>query len=401
MKRTKGGVTAPQGFTAAGAHVGIKSSPLFDLALIVSELEGPIAGVFTKNQIPAAPVILDRLHLKKHQGQAIIINSGNANACTGSQGLLDAEEMAKLVAHRLDTTPTNVFVGSTGVIGPRLPMPVIRKGIPFLMQRLRKSGHRDAAQAIMTTDTTIKEVAIQTQIGKKLVTIGGMAKGSGMIHPDMATMLAYFTTDAVIKPSTLQASLQQAVNSSFNTISVDGEMSTNDTVLCLANGLAQNPLIQGNSSDRDQFQQVLNDVCHVLAMKICEDGEGATKVVEILVQGARSHKEAKQIANTLATSPLVKTALFGEDPNWGRFIAAIGRAGPIVQPNSVQIAFDGVTIVRNGQQTNPTTERQVQRVMRRKTFSVTITVGTGNASAKVWTTDFSYEYVKINASYRS
>ncbi|WP_447968742.1 bifunctional glutamate N-acetyltransferase/amino-acid acetyltransferase ArgJ [Nitrospira sp. M1] len=401
MKHTNGGVTAPKGFKASGIHAGIKASPLFDLALLVSDIEGPMAGVFTQNKIPAAPVILDRLHLKKPFGQALIVNSGNANACTGAPGLQDAEEMAALVAKRLDIPPTSVFVGSTGVIGPRLPMPAIRKGIPVLMQQLRKSGHRDAARAIMTTDTTIKEMAVQTRIGKQLVSIGGMAKGSGMIHPDMATMLAYITTDAAIHPNTLQALLREAVDSSFNTISVDGETSTNDTVLCLANGMAENPMIQAHSADQKNFHQALNHLCQALAMKICQDGEGATKVVEILVRGTKNEQDAKQIAKTLATSPLVKTALFGEDPNWGRFMVAIGRSGPAIQPKHIAIAFDNVTMVKNGQEIMPTKERDVQRVMKKKSYTITITVGKGKASTKVWTTDFSYDYVKINASYRS
>jgi len=401
MKRTKGGITAPKGFMASGIHAGIKASSLLDLALLVSDVGGPAAGVFTKNRIPAAPVILDRLHLKKQFGRAIIINSGNANACTGAHGLKDAEEMAKLVANRLAISSTSVFVGSTGVIGPKLPMPAIRKGIPVLMQQLRKSGHRDAARAIMTTDTTLKEIAVQTRIGKQLVTIGGMAKGSGMIHPDMATMLAYVTTDAAIQPKTLQASLQEAVNVSFNTISVDGETSTNDTVLCLANGLAQNPIIQSHSADHKTFQHALNELCQTLAMKICQDGEGATKIVEILVQGAKNDHDAKLITKTIATSPLVKTALFGEDPNWGRFMVAIGRAGPAIQPEQIEISFDHVKMVKNGQEMIPSTERQVQRVMKKKSYTITIKVGKGKAAAKVWTTDFSYDYVKINASYRS
>ncbi|GJL55430.1 MAG: arginine biosynthesis bifunctional protein ArgJ [Nitrospirales bacterium] len=401
MTRTNGGVTAPKGFKASGIHAGIKAAPILDLALLVSDVEGPIAGVFTNNRIPAAPVILDRLHLKKPYGQAMIINSGNANACTGAQGLLDAEEMAILVAKRLDIPPTSVFVGSTGVIGPRLSMPAIRNGIPLLMQRLRKSGHRDAARAIMTTDTTMKEIAVHTRIGKHLVSIGGMAKGSGMIHPDMATMLAYITTDAAIHPTVLQALLREAVDSSFNTISVDGETSTNDTVLCLANGMAGNPMLQAQTGNAKIFQLALNHVCQTLAMKICQDGEGATKIVEILVRGAKKDHDAKQIAKTLATSPLVKTALFGEDPNWGRFMVAIGRSGPAIQPKHIEIAFENVTMVKNGQEVTPSKERQVQRVMKKKSYTISIKVGKGKGSSKVWTTDFSYDYVKINASYRS
>ncbi len=401
MKQIKGGVTAPLGFLASGIHCGVKASPLLDLALIVSENEGPIAGVFTKNHIPAAPVLLDKKHLKKHIGRAIFVNSGNANACTGEQGKNDAEEMAQLIATQLETPQFKVFIGSTGVIGPCLPMPKIQKGVHALMNRLRRSGHRDAATAIMTTDTTVKEVAVRTKIGEKLVTIGGMAKGSGMIHPDMATMLAYITTDVSITPNLLQASLNQAVKLSFNCISVDGETSTNDTVLCLANGLAKNPVIRTRSADWIQFQQALHHVCHTLAMKICQDGEGSTKVVELFVQGARNHSDAKQIANTIATSPLVKTALFGEDPNWGRFLMAIGRSGPSIQASQIRISLDGVSIVEDGKETNPSKERQAQRVMRKKSYSIHMTVGSGRGQARVWTTDMSYDYIKINASYRS
>lgn len=401
MKRINGGVTAPLGFLASGLHCGIKATPCLDLALIVSEQEGSIAGVFTKNKIPAAPVTLDRLHLKKQVGRAILVNSGNANACTGIQGQQDARTMASLVASQLNIPHHQVFVGSTGVIGPCLPMKKIQKSVPLLMKQLRKTGHRDAAAAIMTTDTRAKEVAIRVSIGGKQITIGGMAKGSGMIHPNMATMLGYITTDASITPTLLQASLNQAVDSSFNCISVDGETSTNDTVLCLANGMANNSHFRKQSTEYKKFQEALNYVCHTLAMKICQDGEGATKVVELLVHGAKNHLDAKQIANTVATSPLVKTALFGEDPNWGRLLMAIGRAEVPIQEKQIQISLNGVKIVENGMETHPPMERQAQRVMRQKNFSIHIIVGKGKGEARVWTTDLSYDYIKINASYRS
>ena len=401
IKPVKGGVTAPLGFLAAGVSCGIKPPPLLDLALIVSEKDGPVAGVFTKNRIPAAPVILDRRHLKKRIGRAIIVNSGNANACTGTQGIQDSKEMAMLVAKGIGSSCTKIFVGSTGVIGPRLPLTKIRQGFPFLLKRLRKSGYREAAQAIMTTDTTIKETAVQTKIDGKIVTIGGMAKGSGMIHPDMATMLAYVTTDAAITAKVLQSCLHQAVETSFNCISVDGETSTNDTVLCLANGLSENAIIQTSSLDCRKFQDALNYVCQSLAMKICQDGEGATKIVQFLVEGAPNTHDAKQIANTLATSPLVKTALFGEDVNWGRIIMAIGRSGPPIQTDQLAIKFDNITILQKGKETKPSQERKAQKVMRKKTFTITVRVGKGKGKAKIWTTDLSYDYVKINASYRS
>ena len=400
-RRLHGGITAPKGFLAAGIHSGIKKTAQRDLALVTSEIPGPIAGVFTKNTIPAAPVILDRQHLKKGVGQAIIINSGNANAFTGTDGLTHAREMAQLVAAQLGIPKHRVFVGSTGVIGIPLSMPPIRKGIPVLASRLRKTGQRDAAQAIMTTDTRPKTIAVQQRISGKLVTIGGMAKGSGMIHPDMATMLAYLTTDAVIDQKTLQKTLQTVTDQTFNCISVDGETSTNDTVLCLANGMAGNQTIRPTGSAHKQFQKLLHEACHYLAMEVCRDGEGATKTIEITVTEAASHKAARQFAHTLATSPLVKTAIFGADPNWGRIIAALGRSGCPLRPDRIVIAFNQLTIVKNGQGLGPRIEQQVQKIMQRPSFTIAVSLGMGKGAATQWTTDLTYDYVKINASYRS
>jgi len=400
-KQLHGGITAPKGFLAAGIHSGIKKTAQRDLALVTSEIPGPIAGIFTKNTIPAAPVILDRQHLKKGVGQAIIINSGNANAFTGIDGLEHALEMAQLVAGQLGIPKHRVFVGSTGVIGIPLSMPPIRKGIPVLASRLKKTGHRDAAQAIMTTDTRPKTIAVQQRIGGKLVTIGGMAKGSGMIHPDMATMLAYLTTDAVINQKTLQKTLQTVADQTFNCISVDGETSTNDTVLCLANGMAGNQAIRSTVSAHKQFQKLLHEACHYLAMEVCRDGEGATKTIEIKVTEAASHKAARQFAHTLATSPLVKTAIFGADPNWGRIIAALGRSGYPLRPDRIVIAFNQLTIVKDGQGLGPRIERQVQKIMERPSFTIAVSLGMGKGTATQWTTDLTYDYVKINASYRS
>ena len=277
VKKITGGVTAPTGFLAAGIHAGIKPAPLLDLALLASTHPAVMAGVFTQNRIMAAPVLLGRRQLKKHTGQAIIVNSGNANALTGSQGMTDAMEMRKLVSTTLRLPVSSVFVGSTGVIGRPLPMPVIRQAIPPLTRLLSRSGHKPAAQAIMTTDTIHKEVALQAKIGQRTITIGGMAKGSGMIHPDMATMLAYLTTDASIAPLALQAALTQVVNETFNCISVDGDSSTNDTVLCLANGQAGNPTIQRGSPQWETFYGLLYEACLSLSLQICRDGEGCTK----------------------------------------------------------------------------------------------------------------------------
>ncbi|WP_447972512.1 bifunctional glutamate N-acetyltransferase/amino-acid acetyltransferase ArgJ [Nitrospira sp. Kam-Ns4a] len=401
VRAIRGGVTAPRGFLAAGVHAGIKKRPLLDLALVVSEREGPVAGLFTRNHVAAAPVVLDRQHLRHGRGRAIVVNSGNANACTGARGLADAREMADLVARALDVDRRTVYVGSTGVIGRVLPIARIRRAVPALVAGLTRRGGRQAAQAILTTDLKVKEAAFQARIGGRLVTVGGMAKGSGMIHPDMATMLAYLTTDAAIERSTLQGALAAAVDTSFNCISVDGDTSTNDTVLCLANGLAGNPPLRRGSRELPTFQRLLERTCHELAMQVCRDGEGVTKVVEIAVTGARTRAEAKQVARTVGTSSLVKTALFGEDANWGRILAAVGRAGVPVNPDRITVAYAGVPIYRAGAGLGPAAERRLDRIVRRREFTITIDLGQGSGTFRLWTTDLSYDYVRINAAYRT
>lgn len=401
MKSIRGGATAPLGFLASGVHCGIKKSPILDLALIVSSEPGPIAGLFTTNRLAAAPVLLDRLHLRCGTGQAVIVNSGNANACTGPQGLADAEEMAHLVAQRLNVEPHTVFVGSTGVIGQPLPMARIREGIPRVMSRARRTGGREAARAILTTDLKTKEAAASARIAGRTVTVGGMAKGSGMIHPDMATMLAYVTTDAAIEQAALQQALVASTNRSFNCISVDGDTSTNDTVLCLANSMARNFIIRAGSSEATEFQRLLDTVCFALAIKVCRDGEGVTKIVQLVVTGAKTTEDAKQIAKTIGTSCLVKTALFGEDANWGRIIAALGRSGIPIEPHRIALAFDGVPMVKSGVGLGRSAEQRISRVVRRKEFTISLDLGQGAATARLWTTDLSYDYIKINASYRS
>ena len=395
------GVTAPLGFYAAGIHCGIKKPGILDLALCVSKVSGPIAGVFTTNRVAAAPVLLDRRHLRKHVGRAIIVNSGNANACTGKQGLLAATSMATSVARELTIPVEQVFVGSTGVIGRVLPIERITAAIPNLISHLSVKGGRQAAQAILTTDLQPKTVTIQGRIGGRLVTIGGMAKGSGMIHPNMATMLAYLTTDVAIAPSLFQAALTSAVDQSFNCITVDGDTSTNDTVLCLANGLAKNRLISRKTRDYVEFERLLTSAAQSLALMICRDGEGVTKVVKILVEGAKTPAMAKQVAVTIATSNLVKTALFGEDANWGRVMGAIGRSGVLIDPNKITVRFDDVLMVKQGVGVGLDAEAAIARVFKRKEFTITVHVGQGRAQAHMWTTDLSYDYVRINASYRS
>jgi len=401
VTKARGGVTAPRGFAAAGIHCGIKKKRLPDLALLVSERNGPVAGVFTTNRLAAASVTLNRLQLRRRTARAVLVNSGNANAVTGKRGYDDAVEMARLVAKRLKIAPHTVFVGSTGVIGQSLPMARIRQGVPALIKQVRRAGGHDAAKAILTTDLRTKEAAYSARIGGAKVTIGGMAKGSGMIHPDMATMLAYVTTDAAIEQPALQQALVAAVAKSFNCISVDGDSSTNDTVLCMANGLAGNRTLRKGSAALAVFQRLLDRVCLDLAMKIIRDGEGVTKVVKLAVTGARTQADAKRIAATIGTSLLVKTALFGEDANWGRIAAAIGRAGVAIDPRRIALAFDGVPIVKAGMPLGAPAQRKIDRIVKNREFTITIAVGSGPAAATLWTTDLSYEYVRINASYRS
>lgn len=395
------GITAPLGFRAAGLHCGIKKAGVLDLALVVSDRSGPIGGVFTTNRVVAAPVALDRLHLRHGVGRAILINSGNANACTGRPGMAAAQRTAAVVARTLGIPIHEVFIGSTGVIGRPLPVDRIIKAVPALVERVSSLGGLSAARAILTTDLEPKAIARRARINGRTVIIGGMAKGSGMIHPAMATMLGYLTTDAAITRTALQRALTQAVDDSFNCISVDGDTSTNDTVLCLANGLAGNrPITEGTSAFR-QFARLLTEACQPLALAICRDGEGVTKVVRIEVEGAGTTLQARQVANTIGTSNLVKTALFGEDANWGRVMAAVGRAGVTINPAKINVSFGGVPMVRNGVGLGPSAERRIAKVFHRKEFTIQVKLGQGHHRSHLWTTDLSYDYVRINASYRS
>lgn len=400
-RSVKGGITAARGYLAAGMHAGIKKPPLPDLALVVSERPASVAGLFTTNRVAAAPVLLDRQHLRRGRARAIIVNSGNANACTGARGLADAREMAALVAARLGIPRQEVFVGSTGVIGRPLPIAQVRRSLPALAARLRRNGGREAATAILTTDLRPKEAAVRATIGRCVVTVGGMAKGSGMIHPDMATMLAYLTTDAMVEPPALQQALAQAVRCSFNCISVDGDTSTNDTVLLLANGMAKTGPLRPGSREWPAFQRMVDEVCLSLALQICRDGEGVTKLIEVVIRGARTERDAQLAANAVATSCLVKTAMFGEDANWGRILAAIGRSGAAVDPRRLSLSLGGVPIVRAGTGLGPAAERAVARAVKRAEITVTADLHLGRATARRWTTDLTYDYVRINASYRS
>jgi glutamate N-acetyltransferase/amino-acid N-acetyltransferase len=315
--------------------------------------------------------------------------------------LAAAKKTARLLARHIGVPSHQVFIGSTGVIGRVLPVNRIIKSMPQLLTRLSDRGGPDAARAIMTTDIRPKSIALQDTIGNRLITIGGMAKGSGMIHPNMATMLAYFTTDASITRSALQQALTLAVNESFNCITVDGDTSTNDTVLCMANGMAQNRKIKEGTVAFRRFLLLLTEACQSLALAICRDGEGVTKVVNIEVTGAATVAQARQVAQTIATSNLVKTALFGEDANWGRVMAAIGRAGVPIAPSKLSLSFGGVSMVKKGMGLGLAAEDRIAKVFRQKEFTIRVGLGQGRHQAHIWTTDLSFDYIRINASYRS
>ena len=392
-------ITSPKGFLASGVRAGIKEKGE-DLALIVSEKPAAGAGVFTTNLFSAAPVVISRSRLPSSSARAIIANSGNANACTGNQGIQDALEMASETARVLGVAAEDVLVASTGIIGRRMPMDNIRYGIARAVALLSVDGGSAAARAIMTTDTRPKEALVELSIGGAQVRIGGIAKGAGMICPNMATMLCFITSDVAITPQMLQFCLSRAVNISFNCLTVDGDTSTNDSVIMLANGLANNPLISSPGPVLDEFQAALDSVAVSLAKQIARDGEGATKLVEITVEGANSFEDARQIAKTVANSALVKTALFGCDPNWGRILAAAGRSGVPLDPKSVSLKLGDILLVDGGEPL-PLSESEAHKLLQNAEVSILLSVGDGPGNATVWTCDFSYDYIKINAEYHT
>lgn len=398
MEKIDGGLSTVPGFKSSGIHCGIKKDGKNDLALIFSEISAVVAGVFTQNKIKAAPVTLNMEKLKKGQGAAVIINSGNANACTGIQGLKDAEKIVETVAAKLNITQESTFISSTGIIGKPLPMEKILFNIPALIDSLNQNGGKEAAKAIMTTDTFPKEIAVREYIDGKPVTMAGIAKGAGMIHPDMATMLSFIVTDINIKQHSLQKALKSSVEKSFNMITIDGDTSTNDTVLILANGVAGNKEIEWGTPEFSKIQAMLDYVTQSLAKMIVKDGEGATKFVEIKVRGARYFKEAKKIAFTIANSSLVKTAFFGENPNWGRIMAAIGSTGIEIEEDKIAISFNDLKIVEGGIGLKQV-ESSILDILKKDSFAVTIDLGLGEEEALIWATDLSCEYVEINAHY--
>jgi glutamate N-acetyltransferase/amino-acid N-acetyltransferase len=399
MKKIDGAITAPKGFKAAGVRCGIKQHGK-DVTLVYSDAPAVSAALFTTNKIKAAPVLVSIEHAKAGKAQAIVANAGNANCCTGNQGLADAKEMTELAAKALGLSPEEVLVCSTGIIGHYLPMDLVRVGIADAASALSPEGGPGAAEAIMTTDTKPKAVACEIEIGGVPVRIGGIAKGVGMIEPNVATMFCFVTTDAAISRDLLQESLALAAEVSFNSLTVDGDTSTNDTVIALANGLAENPVIDTEGPELETFQEALDLVCEELTRMMARDGEGATKLVEVVVKNAPSYPDAKKMAKTIANSPLVKTATFGKDPNWGRVMAAAGRSGAPLDPTTVDLYFGDVKIIENGapQGVDPEVAR---KPMLADELAITVDLKMGEAESRVFTCDFSYEYVKINAEYHT
>jgi len=392
-KNVSGGITAPQDFMAAGVNCGLKKRKK-DLALIYSAVPCVVAGLFTKNRVKAAPVLVTQKRVSKGTAQAVIINSGNANCCTGKRGEADAIKMADMIAKELGISAKSVLVCSTGRIGEYVPVDKIAEGVPRLVKKLSKKEFKDAAEAILTTDLVTKHVAVEFLVGKRKVTIGAIAKGSGMIQPNIATMLVFIATDAVISRAFMHRALKRAVSKSFNRITVDGDMSTNDTVLILANGAAGNTEINVEKSG-GKFQNALAFVCRSLARKIVEDGEGATKFITVRVERAKSKKDAEAVARAIANSPLVKTAIYGETPNWGRIMASIGSSGIKLNPAKTNVFINKLQFVKSGARAKYD-EKIARAVMKGREINVRVDLASGRSAEEIWTCDFSRKYVDIN-----
>ena len=397
MKTIDGTIASPLGFSADGLHAGFKKKKL-DFGWIVSEVPASVAGVYTTNKVIAAPLLVTKASIQKSQKlQAIVVNSGVANSCTGQQGLDAAYEMQRLTAQKLKIEPDLVGLASTGVIGEQLPIDALKNG---LSQILVSGKAEDFAEAILTTDTCTKTCVVTEEFGSDLVTMAGVAKGSGMIHPNMATMLAFITCDANISSATLQAALSQHVETTFNQITVDGDTSTNDMVLVMANGCRQNEEILPDTEEFEKFSKMLRYLMADLAKKIAKDGEGATKLIEVNVRHAKDEQSGRMIAKSVVGSSLVKTAIFGQDPNWGRILAAIGYAGADVSVDNIDIWIEGIPVM---QASSPVAfdPEETSDAMAGELLTLTIDLHDGEAEAQAWGCDLSYDYVKINALYRT
>lgn len=395
----EGGITTVPGILASGIAAGIKPSGRKDLALIYSSSPARAAAVFTQNQVKGAPVIVSQEHVRGGRAHAIVASSGCANVCTGERGIDDAREMTRLVGELLRVAPREVLIAATGVIGQPLPMDKIRSALPALVRGLSPQGGRNAAEAILTTDSRPKEAALRLEVAGRPVTIGGIAKGVGMLEPHLATMFCFVATDAMVEASALQSVLRRAVDRSFNRITVDGDQSTSDTVAVLANGLAENAPLERGGRGLRQFSRGLEALTGRLAMLLVEDGEGASKLVEIRVRGARTRKEALLAARSVANSPLVKTAINGADPNWGRIMMALGKSPARVVADKVAIAIEDELLVEHGVPRSDARLARIREVMGRRQYAITIDLGLGRGQDHVWTSDLSEEYVRINAKY--
>jgi glutamate N-acetyltransferase/amino-acid N-acetyltransferase len=389
----------PKGFRFATVEAAIKKPRRKDLALILSDTDSVMAGMFTKNAVKAAPVRLDMVRIRSGKGRAIVVNSGNANACTGMQGIKDADEMTKLIAQALGIDARDVYVCSTGVIGAPMPMERIRPKLSELAASVGMSTLDDVATAIMTTDTFPKMLSVRKKIGGKQIAIAGICKGAGMIAPNMATMLCFLMTDAAIERTALKSALTRAVKTSFNRITIDGDMSTNDTVLIMANQTVGNKPIQSQTKEFELFSDALTKLCYELSLLIVKDGEGASKLVEVIVKNAKTDAQAEKAAFSIANSLLVKTALYGNDANWGRIICAIGYSGVAIDTNAVDISLNGLMVCKNGMTTGRDTEANER--LKSPKIIITVDLKQGKGVAKVLTCDLSEEYVKINADYRT
>ncbi|HET8562891.1 MAG TPA: bifunctional glutamate N-acetyltransferase/amino-acid acetyltransferase ArgJ [Candidatus Binatia bacterium] len=389
-----------RGFKFAGVACGIKKSKKKDLALIFSERPALAAALFTTNRVKSPAVLVGMKRVRRGRIQAVVINSGNANACTGSRGLRDAEAVCRKAASLLRISPFLVMPSSTGIIGVPLPMEKLLKGIKAATADLSRAAFKRAAEAILTTDRFVKMASATCGVGGQTVHIAGMVKGAGMIAPSMATMLAYILTDAAVESRCLRFVLRDAAETTFNSVTVDGDMSTNDTVLMLANGFANNSPVKHGTRDEAIFLKAVGGVMKELALKLVKDGEGATKVVEIRVEGARTVQEAKRVAFSVGESQLVKTAFYGEDPNFGRIMCAVGSAGVTIRPEKIDVLFNQVAVVKKGMGL-VARERQAARVLKEPSFTVRIRLGLGSHSVSIWTCDLTHEYVRINSAYRT
>ena len=403
----EGGVCAAQGFRASGIHVGVKTHAAWkkDVALIVSDVDCAAAAVFTKNVVKAAPIHVDKAHLADGRARAIIANSGNANACA-PHGEENAEKMCAAAAKAIGCKPEDIVVSSTGVIGQTINVQVIEEGVPALYAALERSNEASdaAAHAIMTTDTVKKEVAVETTVGGKTVRMGGIAKGSGMIHPNMGTMLCFLTTDCAISPEMIRTALLETVNVSFNRISVDGDTSTNDSCIVLANGLAGNETITAKGPDYDAFLEALQALCMELAKKMASDGEGAKHLITCNVQGAKDEAQAETVSKSVVSSTLTKAAIFGADANWGRVLCAMGYSGAEFDPDKVDVHFASaagdIAVCEKGRGLD-FDEELAKKILTEHDVEINITMGEGEATCTCWGCDITYDYIKINGDYRT